>query len=153
MRFKEILNDCGARTVYDRKTGLEWCPGPCSIDWYEARAWCDAVFVNGGGWRMPASNELISLPQKREIDGIVCYELPDIFTSETETDRYTEYWDLGYIWTGVLPFVSTGFFRRDRFFGEVLSIIDCHIHRFTIDCDYDTAAFAVRPNRALEEVA
>jgi hypothetical protein len=48
--------------VYDTKTDFEWFVGPDKdTNWYEAKEWVDSLYVNGGGWRMPAIEELKSL--------------------------------------------------------------------------------------------
>ncbi len=51
--------------VYDTQTGLEWVAGPDrNTTWDEAKSWVSSLSVAGGGWRMPARNELRSLYQK-----------------------------------------------------------------------------------------
>ena len=51
--------------VKDTKTGLEWVAGPDrETSWSEARTWADQLAVDGGGWRMPAKEELSTLYQK-----------------------------------------------------------------------------------------
>lgn len=76
--FLGLLNPAGAATrvlerdgvyvvytngiVKDTKTGLEWKVGPDkSMDWYEARSWVQSLTLDGGGWRMPTTDELKTL--------------------------------------------------------------------------------------------
>lgn len=56
--------DLGSDTgVRDRVTGLEWQGGLDSEtrSWSEARAYCAALDVGGGGWRLPLLKELLSI--------------------------------------------------------------------------------------------
>jgi len=49
-------------TVRDTRTGLEWVAGPDKdMTWDEAKSWVEGLTVGGGGWRMPAIQELRSL--------------------------------------------------------------------------------------------
>jgi len=51
--------------VRDTKTGLEWKVGPDKdTDWNEARSWVQNLNLDGGGWRMPTTDELITLYKK-----------------------------------------------------------------------------------------
>jgi hypothetical protein len=51
--------------VRDTKTGLEWKAGPDrNTDWNEARSWVESLNLDGGGWRMPSTNELEGLYKK-----------------------------------------------------------------------------------------
>ena len=48
--------------VRDIKTGLEWKAGPDrDTDWNEARSWVQSLNLDGGGWRMPTTDELKTL--------------------------------------------------------------------------------------------
>jgi len=48
--------------VKDTKTGLEWKVGPDeSTTWNEARSWVQSLNLDGGGWRMPTTDELKTL--------------------------------------------------------------------------------------------
>jgi len=48
--------------VKDTKTGLEWKVGPDeSTDWNEAKSWVQSLNLDGGGWRMPTTDELEGL--------------------------------------------------------------------------------------------
>ncbi|MBW2172182.1 MAG: DUF1566 domain-containing protein [Deltaproteobacteria bacterium] len=48
--------------VLDTKHGLEWFVGPDKdTTWNEAKFWVESLSVDGGGWRMPARDELSSL--------------------------------------------------------------------------------------------
>ena len=51
--------------VTDTKTGLEWVAGPDrDTDWNEARSWVQSLNLDGGGWRMPTTDELKILYKK-----------------------------------------------------------------------------------------
>jgi len=51
--------------VRDTGTGLEWVVGPDrDTDWNEARSWVKSLNLDGGGWRMPATDELQGLYKK-----------------------------------------------------------------------------------------
>ncbi len=51
--------------VKDTKTGLEWKAGPDKdTDWNEARSWVQNLNLDGGGWRMPTTDELKTLYKK-----------------------------------------------------------------------------------------
>jgi len=48
--------------VRDTKTGLEWKAGPDKdTDWNKARSWVESLNLDGGGWRMPTTEELETL--------------------------------------------------------------------------------------------
>jgi hypothetical protein len=50
------------RVVLDTKTGLEWCVAPDKdMTWGEAKSWVENLSIDGGGWRMPAIEELRTL--------------------------------------------------------------------------------------------
>jgi len=54
-RFKEFNNG----VVEDTKTGLEWIPKTDTrITWYQAKEWVKSITINGGGWRLPTTDEL-----------------------------------------------------------------------------------------------
>ena len=45
--------------VKDTRTGLEWKVGPDKdTTWDEARSWVESLNIDGGGWRMPTTDEL-----------------------------------------------------------------------------------------------
>ena len=51
--------------VKDTKTGLEWKVGPDkSTNWNQARSWVQSLNLDGGGWRMPTTDELKGLYKK-----------------------------------------------------------------------------------------
>ena len=51
--------------VVDTKMGLEWKIGPNQdTDWNEARSWVQSINLDGGGWRMPTTDELKTLYKK-----------------------------------------------------------------------------------------
>jgi hypothetical protein len=48
--------------VKDTKTGLEWKAGPDKdTNWDQARSWVQSLNLDGGGWRMPTTDELKTL--------------------------------------------------------------------------------------------
>lgn len=48
--------------IKDTKTGLEWIVGPDrDTNWYEAKDWAESLAIDGGGWGMPARNQLKDL--------------------------------------------------------------------------------------------
>jgi hypothetical protein len=53
----------GAETVRDLRTGLEWQRGfdEGMRPWEDAKAYCTALTIAGGGWRLPSMKELQSL--------------------------------------------------------------------------------------------
>jgi hypothetical protein len=53
----------GETTVKDTLTGLEWSrePAPIRLRWNEAKAYCDSLATDGGGWRLPSRDELMSV--------------------------------------------------------------------------------------------
>ena len=51
--------------VRDTKTGLEWKVGPDkNTNWEQARSWVQNLNLDGGGWRMPTTDELRTLYKK-----------------------------------------------------------------------------------------
>ena len=51
--------------VKDTRTGLEWMVGPDrDTNWDEARSWVQSLNLDGGGWRMPTTDELKTLYKK-----------------------------------------------------------------------------------------
>ncbi|MBC8466590.1 MAG: caspase family protein [Deltaproteobacteria bacterium] len=51
--------------VKDTARSLEWIAGPDrNTDWYEAKAWVQSLNLDGGGWRMPTTDELKGLYKK-----------------------------------------------------------------------------------------
>jgi len=64
---KEVARD-GVYVAYangivkDTKTGLEWAVGPDKdTNWEEAKSWVQNLNLDGGGWRMPTTDELEGL--------------------------------------------------------------------------------------------
>jgi hypothetical protein len=55
-------------TVRDRFTGLTWqqSPDPAVRAWDDSRAYCAALPLAGGGWRLPSMKELQSLVDDRQ---------------------------------------------------------------------------------------
>ncbi|MBC8466589.1 MAG: DUF1566 domain-containing protein [Deltaproteobacteria bacterium] len=55
--------------VKDTKTGLEWKVGPDrETNWNEARSWVQSLSLDGGGWRMPTTDELAGLYERGKGD-------------------------------------------------------------------------------------
>ena len=51
--------------VRDTKTGLEWKAGPDkNTNWEQVRSWVQNLNLDGGGWRMPTTDELRTLYKK-----------------------------------------------------------------------------------------
>ena len=51
--------------VKDTNTGLEWIAGPDkNTYWDQARSWVQNLNLDGGGWRMPTTDELRTLYKK-----------------------------------------------------------------------------------------
>jgi len=51
--------------VKDTNTGLEWKAGPDkNTNWNEAKSWVQSLNLDGGGWRMPTTDELEGLYKK-----------------------------------------------------------------------------------------
>ena len=58
-----IAYKCGV--VFDTKTELEWVAGPDkNTNWNEAKQWVENLTIAGGGWRMPTTDELMTLYQE-----------------------------------------------------------------------------------------
>lgn len=57
----------GALTGRDELAHLEWMreQAPDRLRWEEAKAWCAASQLDGGGWRLPSRDELMSLLSAR----------------------------------------------------------------------------------------
>jgi len=48
--------------ITDTQSGLEWIAGPDrDTNWEEARSWVAGLTIDGGGWRLPAIDELNSI--------------------------------------------------------------------------------------------
>jgi len=51
--------------VRDTSTGLEWKTGPDKdTTWHEAKSWVHNLNLDGGGWKMPTTDELAGLYKK-----------------------------------------------------------------------------------------
>ena len=96
--------------VKDTKTGLEWKVGPDrDTIWNEARSWVQSLNRDGGGWRMPSTDELYTLYNKGagdrnmtpllKITGWYVWsgetEGPDGAKSFTFDDGYSRYYSRG----------------------------------------------------------
>ncbi len=57
----------GGGVVRDTVTGLTWqrATAPEELDWSDAKSYCKALLLAGGGWRLPSKDELLSLLQGR----------------------------------------------------------------------------------------
>jgi hypothetical protein len=56
--FEKLSND----VVYDKITGLEWYAGPDEeVNWREAKLRVKSLEIDGGGWRMPTKEEILTL--------------------------------------------------------------------------------------------
>ena len=72
--------------IYDTDTGLEWYPGPDrAMTWQEAHDWVTGLAAMGGGWRMPAGEELDAL-----------HRIGDGVRNLTPLVPHTGYW----VWAG-----------------------------------------------------
>ena len=73
--------------VTDTKTGLEWIAGPDKdTDWNEARSWVQGLNLDGGGWRMPTTDELKGLYKK----GVGSHNLTSLLSNTTS--KYLWVW-------------------------------------------------------------
>ena len=66
-KYKELARD-GFFILYENRvvkntiTGLEWVTGPDKdMNWEKAQSWIQSLKIDGGGWRMPTTNELKEL--------------------------------------------------------------------------------------------
>ncbi|MBU1711930.1 MAG: DUF1566 domain-containing protein, partial [Proteobacteria bacterium] len=60
-RFEKLISG----VVRDTQSGLDWYAGPDkNTGWDDAKQWVAGLMVDGGGWRMPAMEELKGLYQK-----------------------------------------------------------------------------------------
>jgi len=89
--------------VLDTKTGLQWIAGPDrGTSWLEAKRWVKSLTIDGGGWRMPTSNELKTLYKKgegeRNITPLLKTAGREVWSIETKTmkwgDTYAKHFDL-----------------------------------------------------------
>ena len=57
----------GGGVVHDTVTGLTWqrATAPEKLNWSDAKSYCKALLLAGGGWRLPSKDELLSLLQGR----------------------------------------------------------------------------------------
>ncbi|MBL7217051.1 MAG: caspase family protein [Desulfobacteraceae bacterium] len=75
--------------VKDTNTGLEWKTGPDqNTNWDEARSWVQSLNLDGGGWRMPTTDELQGLYKK----GMRSHNLTSLLLNTTY--KYL------YVWSG-----------------------------------------------------
>jgi hypothetical protein len=63
-------SEAGDGTVRDAATGLTWQQGLDGMtrSWSDARSYCVALALAGGGWRLPSMKELQTLIDERRID-------------------------------------------------------------------------------------
>ncbi len=86
--WSATFNDNGDGTVTDFATGLTWQQSDAhnNIDRIQsaAIAYCDSLTLSGGGWRLPAIKELLSIVDyRRAVPSINLAYFPD-----TSTDNY-----------------------------------------------------------------
>jgi len=92
--------------VYDEKANIEWMAGPDKfVTWDEAKAWVESLSVEGGGWRMPAKEELKSLYKKgageRNMTPLLKITGWRVWSNETEGDTtawFFNFYDGEYSW-------------------------------------------------------
>ena len=83
--------------VRDTNTGLEWKAGPDKdTTWNEAKSWVQSLNLDGGGWRMPTTDELKTLYKK----GMGSHNLTSLLLNTT-----TEYL---WVWSGDIRSDSSG---------------------------------------------
>ena len=52
--------------IKDTESNLEWIAGPDKdTRWKDAKSWVDGLTVDGGGWRIPTTEEFTSLYQEK----------------------------------------------------------------------------------------
>ena len=92
--------------VYDEKENIEWLAGPDKfVTWDEAKAWVESLSVEGGGWRMPAKEELKALYKKgageRNMTPLLKTTGWRIWSDETEGESaawFFNFYDGSYTW-------------------------------------------------------
>ena len=92
--------------VYDEKTNLEWVAGhDKDTPWDKAKAWVESLSVEGGGWRMPAKEELKALYKKgageRNMTPLLKTTGWRIWSDETEGESaawFFNFYDGSYTW-------------------------------------------------------
>ena len=56
--------------IHDTEKGQEWVPGPDKdIDWKGAKSWVGSLAVDGGGWRLPTTEELKGIYKRSHFGG------------------------------------------------------------------------------------
>ncbi|MBC8427233.1 MAG: DUF1566 domain-containing protein [Deltaproteobacteria bacterium] len=75
--------------VSDLRTGLQWKAGPDkNVNWNEARSWVRSLNLDGGGWRMPTTDELKTLYKqgagKRNMTPLLKTTGWDVWSGETK---------------------------------------------------------------------
>ena len=88
--------------VKDTKTGLEWKVGPDKrTNWDQARSWVQNLNLDGGGWRLPTTDELRTLYKKgtgsRNMTPLLKTTGWHVWSGETEdsSTAWTFYFRLG----------------------------------------------------------
>ncbi len=72
--------DAGANTVKDTRSGLEWQRAVAAppVDWGSAKAYCAGLSLDGGGWRVPSRDELVSMMDYGKLPWPAVFGKPDI---------------------------------------------------------------------------
>ena len=125
----DVINRDGIYVAYangivrDTKTGLEWKAGPDKdTNWNEARSWVQSLNLDGGGWRMPTTDELNTLYKK----GMGSHNITPLL--KATSGKYL------WVWSGETKGSSARFFSF--YYGD-----RAWSHR---NDSYSTRAFAVR---------
>ncbi len=109
------------RVVYDTQTGLTWqrAIAPEKLNWSDAKSYCNALRLAGGGWRLPSKDELFSLVQVkslgRTIDTVAFPDTPpDWFWTSSPLAGYSSYaWNV-YFGDGYVDYLDVSVTNRVR---------------------------------------
>jgi len=87
--------------VKDTKTGLEWKAGPDEkTNWNEAKSWVQSLNLDGGGWRMPTTDELKGLYKKgagsRNMTPLLKTTSWFVWSGETKGPSFARFFHFGY---------------------------------------------------------
>ena len=107
--------------VKDTKSGLEWKAGPNrDTNWNEARSWVRSLNLDGGGWRMPTTDELEGLYKK----GMGSHNLTSLLKATSkkylwvwsgETKGSSDAWNFGFA-SGYRDWYGRGYSSHRRAF-------------------------------------
>ena len=86
--------------ITDTQSGLEWIAGPDrDTSWEEARSWVAGLTIDGGGWRLPAVDELKNIRPKTGYERFHPPFFPEtgwrLWSTEYET-KNTKIWNFSY---------------------------------------------------------